>query len=258
MLKRILVPSVLSLAFPLAFGSAALAGVTVEKSLSQPASVVTKATAEGCENNPGPFVTLNGELTLGGLGARLIFRNNEQGTHEHEEDVTVTVTILEAGEKITIAKQPPQGGVGGNPHIFLQFFDGDWKALGKPKYLGRCVQGLKGAAQLFSLPTDATVVLEGECSNSPGPFITLTGELTLGGLNGKLIFSNTKKLAPHVTDAQVEVKFTILAPGESITFAKQPPLDGAGGNPRVYLQFVDGEGDEIGDELYVGRCVQLD
>lgn len=257
MRKQILVPSLVSLLLPLGVGSAALAGVTVHESLSQPASVVTRATAEGCENNPGPFVTLNGELTLGGLGARLIFRNNEQGTHEHVEDVNVDVSILEAGEKITIAKQPPQGGVGGNPHIFLQFFDGDWKALGKPKYLGRCVQGLKAAAQLFALPTDATVVLAGECSNSPGPFITLTGELTLGGLNGKLIFSNTKKLAPHVTDAQVEVKFQILAPGESITFAKQPPLDGAGGNPRVYLQFLDGEGDAIGDEIYLGRCVQL-
>jgi hypothetical protein len=254
MRKLVLVPALFSLAI---CAPAAQAGVTIEKSLSQPASVVTKATAEGCENNPGPFVTLNGELTLGGLGARLIFRNNEQGTHEHVEDVSVDVTILEAGEKITIAKQPPEGGVGGNPHIFLQFFDGDWKALGKPNYLGRCVQGLKGAAQLFSLPTDATIVLAGECSNSPGPFITLTGELTLGGLNGKLVFSNTKKLAPHVTDAQVEVKFTILAPGESITFAKQPPLDGAGGNPRVYLQFLDGAGDEIGDEIFIGRCVQL-
>jgi hypothetical protein len=257
MRKQILVPFLVSLFLSLGAGSTALAGVTVEKSLSQPASVVTDATAEGCENNPGPFVTLNGELTLGGLGARLIFRNNEQGTHEHEEDVNVDITILEAGRKITLAKQPPEGGVGGNPHIFLQFYDGDWKALGKPKYLGRCVQGLKGAAQLFTLPTDATVVLAGECSNSGGPNITLTGELTLGGLNGKLIFSNSKKLGPHVADAPVEVKFTILAPGESITFAKQPPLDGAGGNPRVYLQFLDGEGDAIGNELYVGRCVQL-
>jgi len=53
------------------------------------------------------------------------------------------------------------------------------------------------------------------------------------------------------------VKFEILARGESISFAKQPPLDGAGGNPRVYLQFLDGEGDAVGDEIYLGRCVQL-
>src|SRR5262245_32583995 len=185
-MRKLLFLSLFTIALPL---SAAQAGVTIEKSLSQPASVVTKASAAGCENNPGPFVTLNNELTLGGLGARLIFRNNEQGTHEHDEDVSVDIAILEEGEKFTIAKQPPQGGVGGNPHIFLQFFDGDWKALGKPQYLGRCVQGLKAASKLFPLPTDATVVLEGSCENHPGDVITLTGALTLGGLNGKLIFS---------------------------------------------------------------------
>jgi hypothetical protein len=254
MQRLILALSFLSLTMPL---SAAQAGVTVQESLSQPASVVAKATAAGCTNNPGPFISINGELTLAGLGARLIFRNNEQGTHEHVEDVTVDVTVLEAGEKLTFAKQPPEGGVGGNPHIFLQFFDGDWKSLGKPQYLGRCVQGLKPASLLFALPTDAEVALAGDCSNSPGPFITLSGELSLGGLNAKLILSNTKRLAPHVTDAQVEVKFTILAPGETLTFAKQPPLDGVGGNPRIYLQFTDEQGDPVGDEIFVGRCVQL-
>jgi len=257
MRKPMLFLSLLSLAMPLAAGRGAQAQVTVEESLSQPASAVAKATAAGCENNPGPFITLTGELTLGGLGARLIFRNNEQGTHEYVEDVTVDVTLLEAGEKLRFAKQPPEGGVGGNPHIFLQFYDGDWKPLSTPKYLGRCVQGLKAASLLFPMPTDLTAVLGGDCSNSPGPFISLSGELTLGGLNAKLIFSNTKKLAPHVTDAQVEVKFTILAPGETIDFAKQPPLGGVGGNPRIYLQFTNDQGKAVGDEIYIGRCVQL-
>jgi len=108
--------------------------------LPQPASLSASATAEGCENNPGPFITLSGDLTLGGINARLIFRNNVKGTHEHQEQIQVTVEILPNGEAITFAKQPPLEGVGGNPWIYLQFTDGNGKALSGEILLGRCVQ----------------------------------------------------------------------------------------------------------------------
>ena len=37
--------------------------------------------------------------------------------------------------------------------------------------------------------------------------------------------------------------------GESITFAKQPPLGGVGGNPHVFLLLEDGAGNPIGDHF---------
>src|SRR5436305_12073577 len=103
-------------------------------------SVVTSVTADGCTNNPGPFIRLSGELTLGGISARLIFQNNVKGTHTHTEDVTADVVILPEGETIRFAKQPPLGGVGGNPRISIQFLDGSGNPLGAPIFLGRCVQ----------------------------------------------------------------------------------------------------------------------
>jgi hypothetical protein len=256
MRKRISILSTLALASSLALAGAAQASVTIQDTLSLPSSLVTKASANGCDNSPGPTITLEGELTLGGVKGRLIFRNNEQGTHERVEDVTVDLTILEDGETIQFAKQPPQGGVGGNPHIFIQFYDEDWKSVSKPVYLGRCVQGLSGASLLFAAFADADVDISGSCSNSPGPYITLSGELGFGGINAKLIFANSRKLSPHVRAEAVEVGFN-LVPGDVLTFAKQPPLGGVGGNPRIYFQFLSESGKALSDEIFVGRCVQL-
>jgi len=231
---------------------------SVSATLGVAASVTTSATAEGCTNNPGPFITLSGEIALGGINGRLIFRNNVKGTHERTEDVTVDVVILPAGETITFAKQPPQGGVGGNPRISLQFTDGDGNALSDEVFLGRCVQGLDTTNVSLALPADATVdVTTGRCLNHPGPFITLSGEITLGGLNARLIFRNNVK-GTHTREEPIVVDVVILPAGESITFAKQPPLGGVGGNPRIYFQFTDASGDPLGPEVFVGRCVQLD
>src|SRR5437870_188248 len=162
---------------------------SVSETVPLAASVTTSVTAGGCTNNPGPFITLSGELTLGGITARLIFQNNVKGTHTHTEDVTTDVVIVPAGEKITFAKQPPQGGVGGNPFIFIQFTDGAGNPMSDETFLGRCVQGLDTGSAAFSLPADASVdVSTSSCDNSPGPFITLSGEIALSGINARLIF----------------------------------------------------------------------
>ncbi len=242
----------------LALGSNGAGAASVEAMLGLPASLDFDAVADQCENNPGPFITLSGELSIGGVGGRLIFRNNEKGTHERSEDVTVDLELLEAGETIRFAKQPPEGGVGGNPYIWVQFYDGGWKAISDPILLGRCVQGIHGGALLFQHLADAAVdvQLAGECSNSPGPEISLDGAIVLGGLNAKLIFTNNAK-GTHRREEVTSVDLEILPAGESIAFPKQPPLGGVGGNPRIYFQFVDDEGGALSSEVYLGRCVQL-
>ncbi len=231
--------------------------VNVSEAVSIPAAVTASVTAAGCTNNPGPFVTISGELALGEITARLTFQNNVKGTHTHTEDVTTDVVIIPAGEKITFAKQPPQGGVGGNPLIFLQFTDASGNALSDQIFLGRCVQGLNPASATLSLPADASVdVTTGSCTNNPGPFITLSGEIALGGINARLIFRNNVK-GTHTHTEDVTVDVVILPAGETIRFAKQPPLGGVGGNPLIFIQFLDGSGNALGDALFLGRCVQL-
>jgi hypothetical protein len=221
------------------------------------AHVEASTSAEGCDNSGGPFITVTGELTLGGVNGRLIFRNNRRGTHERIEEATVDVTVLGEGEVIRFAKQPPQGGVGGNPYIWIQFCDGDWNEISTPTLLGRCVQGLTNTSLDLSMLSEAGVeVTSGDCDNSGGPSITLSGELRLGGINAKLIFTNNARWT-HMREEPASVGIVILPAGKSISFAKQPPQGGVGGNPRIYFQFTDANGRSLSDEFYLGRCVQL-
>lgn len=232
------------------------APASVTATLAQRARVSLKPTASNCQNNPGPYITLDGELSLGGVNARVILTNNARFTHETSADVVGNAVIIPAGEKITINKQPSRGGAGGNPWIYLQF-KSNGQNLGAPQLLGRCVQGLNNAAVDFSLPTGAQMtVTSGGCSNNPGPWITLDGELRLGGLDATLIFTNNAKFT-HVSANDVTVDLVLIPAGKSITFHKQPPLDGAGGNPWIYVQFMSGAGDPLGTPILLGRCVQL-
>jgi hypothetical protein len=232
-------------------------GGIIKTSLRINSHVEATTTAEGCTNNPGPFITLSGELTLGGLNGRLIFKNNVKGTHTNTEDAIIDVVILDEGEVIRFNKQPPHGGVGGNPHISIQFLDGRGRPISKENYLGRCVQGLRTTNLDFGMLTEAEAkVTSGGCDNSGGPFLTLTGELRLGGINARLIFRNNAK-GTHERIEQVEVDVVIVPAGETIRFAKQPPQGGAGGNPLIFFQFTDSSGNAMSKEIYLGRCVQL-
>jgi hypothetical protein len=228
----------------------------VETTLDVPGTAHVRATTSGCSNNPGPYITLGGELELGEVRGRLIFRNNVRGTHEHEEIINDVVLVIR-GEEIKFPKQPPLGGAGGNPWIYFQLFDDQWEPLSDEMLLGRCVQGLNPLAFPLMLGAESTVdITSDSCRNSPGPYITLEGEIVLGSLNGKLIFRNNQR-GTHEYEEYVGFDLTLLPAGEVLQFAKQPPQGGAGGNPLVYFQFVDGDGEPLSGEMFVGRCNKL-
>ena len=228
--------------------------------LQMPVHVAATASAVGCENSPGPVVTLNGELSMGGLNARLIFRNNTRGTHEHVEESKLDLVLVPKDQSIQIPKQPSQGGSGGNPFIWVQFLDGAGNALTGEHFLGRCVQGLSPLAADFSHPIAAdTNVQATGCTNNPGPTIRMNGTISFDGLIARIIFRNNDNPVggPHETVVTTKADVTVIPPGYTIQFAKQPVLGGVGGNPWIYLQFTDGSGQPLADETLLGRCVQL-
>jgi hypothetical protein len=236
----------------------------VEASFGTPAAFVMDATAEGCFNHPGPTIRLSGTLTLGTIAGEVYLQNNAKGTHKSDAKPVLLEVVLktENGESIEVAKQPPLNGVGGNPYIFVQFYDDDGKSLHrKPVLLGRCVQGLDSTSLLFALATQGVADVTTEsCRNHTGPYITIEGGLVFGGLRAKLILSNTKKLSSkgaHTNDENTVVVDVVLKPaGDELRFYKQPPLGGAGGNPHIFFEFTDGEDEGYADPFYLGRCVQ--
>ena len=77
-------------------------------------------TTEGCHNNPGPHITIDGSLVFGGLRAKLILSSSRKldsnGAHiDDDNTVEVDVVLKPAGDELRFYKQPPMGGAGGNP-----------------------------------------------------------------------------------------------------------------------------------------------
>jgi hypothetical protein len=230
---------------------------TITTSLSMPVHFDGVVTLEGT-NNPGPTITISGNLALGGLGVKAIFRNNQKGTHEHEEDFTASGTIFPKDATISIPKQPVLGGAGGNPFVWVQLLTGAGKELTGEIFIGRIVQGLTTTAfeGAFPLAVTANAEITIDCENNPGPFITVDGFLAVSGLKARFIFRNNDNPAggPHKADAVVTS--TLIDTGAQIKFPKQPSLGGVGGNPWIWVQWIDGDGDPLGDEIPLGRCVQ--
>lgn len=242
-----------------AFSVAAYAQYVVEP-YGMPVIVNGTASFSACENSPGPWVTLDGNLLYSGLAADVIFQNNEKGTHTNVQPTVVEVKLVDFTDKITIPKQPVNGGVGGNPWIWIQFFQDENlnKPLTDPIYLGRCVQGVVDVNPSFLTAVLAAVSFAAsDCSNSPGPQISLWGTLTFKGVYAAFIFSNQRYPdGQHNTMRSSPIE--IVTDGNAITIPKQPILGGVGGNPFIYVQFKQlPSGATIGDPIYVGRCVQL-
>jgi hypothetical protein len=213
-----------------------------------------KVTESGCLNSPGPTITLEGVIALGGLDTQLIFQNNEKGTHTATVTYGTNVTLLALGSAIELPKQPVQGGVGGNPYIWIQFHDGEGKNLTKEIYLGRCVQGLTLAPEFVSEVVALADVAAVDCANNPGPVISVGGTITFKGLHARFIFRNNQK-GTHTAEDVRDVE--LIVNGSEVVIPKSPKQGGAGGNPIISIQFQDDAGAVIGQPVKLGRCVQL-
>jgi hypothetical protein len=100
-------------------------------------------TVAGCENSPGPNISFESGLSMNGLNARIIFRNNDNpvgGPHEAVVESSSVATVIPVGTAWTFPKQPVLGGVGGNPWIWTQFTNASANALSDEILLGRCEQ----------------------------------------------------------------------------------------------------------------------
>ena len=94
-----------------------------------------------------------------------------------------------------------------------------------------------------------------DCDNSPGPWITLSGIVAFGETEVDLIFRNNVK-GTHERTETTTVSATLDLEDDSVTIPKQPVRGGTGGNPFIWVQFLDNSGNAVSDEIYLGRCVQ--
>ena len=249
------------------FGVAPIAQATqsVSTSFAMPVALQGTVTTADCENSPGPWVTFEGTLTLGGVDVQLIFRNQrtDGAPHERIEDIEVAAGIA-AGETIVLPKQPSRDfsggegtGVGGNPFIWLQLVDSSGTPLTGEIFLGRCVQGPIATDVDFAAPAFAQAIINVlDCTNNPGPFIYVDGSATLSGVSARFIFRNNDNPVGGPHEASKTVEVSLISDGFSLQFPKQPVQGGVGGNPWISVRFASG-GQPVGTEILLGRCVQL-
>jgi len=242
------------MALGLAFSPTARADQEVSAQVSLPIRINGIVNETDCNNSHGPTISLEGQVVLGGLQVQLIFKNNLKGTHTTTVTYSTNVLLIPLNTAITIPKQPVQGGVGGNPHIWIQFHDGAGHDLTDEIYLGRCVQGLAVSPSFLGEVLAAADISALDCSNNPGPIISVGGTITFAGLHARFIFSNNLK-GTHTADATRDVE--IIVNGSQTTIPKQPVHGGAGGNPIISIDFLDGDGHSLTEPVVLGRCVQL-
>ena len=249
----------IALSVGLAYAFPANAQKQVVKTFTMPAKVHADVGFSDCSNSPGPQITLSGTVSLGGLNVDLIFRNNVKGTHTYVAESRAEVVAVPEGGSLVIPKQPPLGGVGGNPFIWIQFLDGDGNALGEEIFLGRCVQGSTKVDSDLGALASAIVDFEAlDCSNNPGPWITVEGATSFPkGVNAQLIFRNNDNPVGGPHEAIRSAYVSIIPAGLTFSFPKQPVLGGVGGNPLIYTRLELGDGTALGKEVLLGRCVQL-
>ena len=115
------------------------------------------------------------------------------------------------------------------------------------------------ASPSFTVDTHASVDADlFSCSNSPGPQITLEGDWSLAG--GFILEVTLRQNKVHGTTVDTVLDPITIVLSDDITIPKQPVrcndegACGVGGNSHIWVQLVDGNGNPIGDELYVGRC----
>jgi hypothetical protein len=94
-----------------------------------------------------------------------------------------------------------------------------------------------------------------DCSNNPGPKITFSGLAGTAGFGVRTIFRNNMD-GTHTYIDSAKVDVALQPTGQQITIPKQPVLGGVGGNPFIWVQFINDKGEAVSGEIFIGRCVQ--
>lgn len=266
-LSQVLVLS--ALALPVLFGCSAAGGAADEDgATASTAQAITKSipahlgaqltlsgAASDCDG--AGLVTVGGTLALADMNAHFTFSNNAKGTKQTSSDASVAVSLFSSQTSVSLPKQPSHGGVGGNPHIWVQLVDGNGAALSGEMYMGRCKGGLATVSAPTFLDTAVSLDVAGDvCSGKGGATIELSGTMTLPSVHARMIFRNAVD-GPHEATITSTDDVALIIEGTGITLPKSPVKGGAGGNPLVSMELTDANGSPLSSIMQLGRCTDL-
>ena len=210
----------------------------------------------GCEKN-GNVLAISTDIEHGGCKAKVIFKRNRKSGPRRTVSRAYDIQMSEAGNlstNIVIPKQPSDGGVGGNPYVYLVLHDGKGTNLTEEYLLGRCIEGLNVSADLVMDAMMMAKVHAAGCNNPQGSYLTLEGDMVLSGLHARFIFRNNEK-GTHT--AEVERDIELILDGTRIRVPKRILRNKIGPNPLISLQMLHDDGTVMSAPVVLGRCSKL-
>jgi len=209
----------------------------------------------GCEKS-GNMIVVSSDIQHGGCKAKVIFKRTRKGSRRAVSrafDIEMG-TPGNLSTNIVVPKSPSDGGVGGNPYVYLVLHDGKGKDLTEEHFLGRCVEGLNVSADLITDGMVNAKFAAAGCKNPKGSFLTLEGDMVLSGLHARFIFRNDEK-GTHT--AEIERDITLVMDGTRVRIGKRVLNNKLGPNPLISLQMLHDDGTVMGPPIVLGRCSNL-
>jgi hypothetical protein len=203
------------------------------------------------------MIVVSSDIQHGACKAKVIFKRTRKAGRRRTVSRSFDVEMGQPGNlstNIVIPKTPADGGVGGNPYVYLVLHDGKGKDLTEEHFLGRCVEGLNVSADLIADGMIHAKFAAAGCKNPKGSYLTLEGDMVLSGLNARFIFRNNEK-GTH--SAEIERDVTLIIDGTRVRVGKRVLKNKLGPNPLISLQMLNEDGTSMGAPVVLGRCSSL-
>jgi hypothetical protein len=207
----------------------------------------------------GNTVTIDGPISLGGSAAHVWYQNNVKGTQQSNVySGVIEASIAPVGGSVHMAKQPPQGGSGGNPWIWYDANDGNG-----PLLVGRCVSASYNVSKHFGGHRTITVNLVDtlsalDCSKTNAS-VHLNHHQQNPSVDGTLMFDNNVNKPTHPSSKAASLTVGLTG---ATSLDKANDIKAGMGNPLVYLTAGDSQPEAEATQAggggnNMGRCNQL-
>jgi hypothetical protein len=107
----------------------------------------------------------------------------------------------------------------------------------------------------FTMPVQLKLQATATNCTNTGSEIEISGTLALGSVGVKMRLQNNTK-GTHTSGPYSDEGTLTLTPSAPINIPKQPVKGGVGGNPKIWFQATDPQGNALTPVVYLGRCVQ--
>ena len=229
-----------------------LAAKQVQKVVTIPAEYTATVQTSNCMAAQGPQVNISGDLNPAGLEAEIIF--SQPGK---VDEFTSGQEVVPQNTPIPLTQQQVVGGLGDNPFLWLQLVDSKGRPMSSEIFLGQCSQGTFNASASLLVPLDTTAEITTDaCATSRPEVQVINGSAEFSPINGRLILRSTTEVHGGQKN-EVTLDLVLLPTGQEYAFP-QPIVQGQiSANPQISLQFREGGGSPVGNQINFGRCSTL-